>query len=270
MGILYHVPMSFPSRIICLTEESVETLYLLEREDLIQGVSQYVERPIEAKKHPVVCQFIRSDVEKILAQKPDLVLGFSDLQKDIAKELIGLGLNVFITNQRSLEEILHYILLLGRMIGEETKAKDLVRSFREKLLRVKEEASKLKRRPRVYFEEWDKPCYTGIRWVSELIEACGGENIFQDRTHAMARDREVTPEEVSERNPDIIFACWCGKRVNLESFQQRPGFQQVNAIRSNHVWELPPAIFLQPGPALFVDGLDQLFEKIKLVGNLDS
>ena len=262
--------MSFPERIICLTEESVETLYLLGREELIAGVSQYVERPLEAKSKPVVSQFIRSDIEKIVSMKPDLVIGFSDLQKDIAAQLIGRGLNVFVTNQRTLSEILNNILLLGRMVGEEQKALKIVQGFKDKLSSIREQGKGLKRRPRVYFEEWDHPNYSGIGWVSELIEACGGENVFAHRSGAMARDREVTHSEIIDANPEIIFPCWCGKKVKIESIKERPGFDQVSAVKKDFIWELDPAIFLQPGPALFVDGLDQMFEKIKHVASLDG
>lgn len=261
--------MSFPSKIICLTEETVESLYLLGRQELIIGVSQYVERPIEAKKLPVVSQFLRSDVEQIVSLNPDLVIGFSDIQKNIASELIGRGLNVLVTNQRSLTEILNNILLLGRIIGEESRAQDLVESFRTKLEKFKRLSEEFPYRPRVYFEEWDKPQFSGIKWVSELIYACGGQNIFEDRTGPLAREREVTNEEVVARNPDIIFGCWCGKPVKLDSFAKRTGFEKVAAIQKGHVWELSPAIFLQPGPALFVDGLDQMFEKIQKVASLD-
>jgi len=250
-------------RIICLTEETVETLYLLGRQDLIIGVSEYVERPAEAKSLPVVTQFIRSDIEQIVALKPDLVIGFSDIQKDIASQLIGRGLNVLVTNQRSLKEILNNILLLGRIVGEEAKAMELVKSFEEKLDSFKSQAPK--KRPKVYFEEWDHPRYSCIQWVSELIHATGGENIFAHKLGAMARDREVTDEEVIQANPDIIFGCWCGKKVKLESFEKR--YPNVSAVKNRHLWELDPAIFLQPGPALFVDGLDQMFEKIQ---NLDG
>lgn len=248
--------MAFPERIICLTEESVETLYLLGRGDLIQGVSQYVERPPEAKKLPQVSQFIRSDIEKIVDLEPDLILGFSDLQKDIARELIGLGLNVFITNQRSLGEILDYIQMLGRLVGEESRALELVQDFTRKLEGAR--SKKFSRRPRVYFEEWDHPRYSAIRWVSELIEACGGENIFQDRVGSLAREREVRDEEIIERNPDIIFGCWCGKPVKLDTIKKRKGFEKINAVKNDQVWELPPEIFLQPGPALFVDGIAKM------------
>lgn len=253
-------------RIICLTEETVETLYLLGRQDLIIGVSQYVERPPEAKSHPVVTQFIRSDIEKIVEMKPDLVIGFSDLQKDIASQLIGRGLSVLVTNQRSLSEILNNILLIGRMIGEGQKAETLVEGFKAKLAAMK--AKTLPFRPKVYFEEWDHPRLSGIQWVSELIEACGGENVFACKTGSLAKDREVTDEEVREKNPDIIFGCWCGKKVKLESFEKR--YPEVSAVQNKFFWELDPAIFLQPGPALFIDGLDQMFEKIKQVATLTS
>lgn len=255
-------------KIICLTEETVETLYLLGREDLISGVSQYVERPPEAKIHPVVSQFLRSDIEKIVSLKPDLVIGFSDIQKDIASELIGRGLNVLVTNQRSLNEILNNILLLGRLIGEESKAKALIKKFEEKLSVFKSMSSSFPRRPKVYFEEWDNPRYSCIQWVSELIEACGGENVFKTKIGAMAREREVTDEEIRMANPDIIFGCWCGKKVKIDSFTQR--YPLVTAVQKKFVWELSPAVFLQPGPALFLDGLDQIFEKIERVATLDD
>lgn len=250
--------MSYPSKIICLTEESVETLYLLGRPDLIQGVSQYVERPPEAKKHLQVTQFIRSDIEKIVSLKPDLILGFSDIQKDIARELIGRGLTVFVTNQRSLEEILNNILLLGRLIGEGEKAADLVDGYRQKMNEIKARTQKLAFSPRVYFEEWDHPRLSAIQWVSELIEVSGGENIFADKIGSLAEDRKISDEEVIKRDPHIIFGCWCGKKVKIENIIQREGYQQIAAVKNQKVFELPPEIFLQPGPALFIDGLDQM------------
>lgn len=246
-------------RIICLTEETVETLYLLGRQDFIIGVSEYVERPAEAKSLPVVTQFIRSDIEQIVALKPDLVIGFSDLQKDIASQLIGRGLSVLVTNQRSLSEILNNILLLGRIVGEEAKAQALVKGFQEKLQSYQNK--NYSRRPKIYFEEWDHPRFSCIQWVSELIYAVGGENIFAHKSGAMAKDREVTDEEIISADPEIIFGCWCGKKVKLESFEKR--YPTTTAVKNRHLWELDPAIFLQPGPALFVDGLDQMFEKLK-------
>lgn len=253
-------------RIICLTEETVETLYLLGCPEYIVGVSQYVERPPEAKKLPVVGQFIRSDIDKIVSLRPDLVIGFSDLQKDIAQELIGRGLNVLVTNQRSLEEILSTILLVGRIVGKGPEAQNLVLTFKKKLEYYRNFSRTLPKRPKVYFEEWDHPRYSCIRWVSELIEATGGENIFKEKTGSLARDREIQDDEVLSKNPDIIFGCWCGKPVKIESFVRR--YPSTTAVQKNFIWELSPAIFLQPGPALFVDGLDQMFEKIQRVATL--
>lgn len=235
---------------------------------MIAGVSQYVERPPEAKQHPVVSQFIRSDIDSIVEMRPDLVIGFSDIQKEIASVLIGRGLNVLVTNQRSLAEILQNILLLGRLIGEEHKAKGLVEQFEHKLNHTILQSRTLSFRPKVYFEEWDHPRYSCIRWVSELIEACGGENVFAHKTGAMAREREVTDEEVRALNPDIIFGCWCGKPVKIDSFSRR--YPETSAVKNNFTWELSPSIFLQPGPALFLDGLDQMFEKIHHVVTLTS
>lgn len=255
-------------RIICLTEETVETLYLLGREDLILGVSQYVERPPEAKKHPVISQFVRSDIAKIVSMEADLIIGFSDIQKNIASELIGQGQNVLITNQRSLQDILNNILLLGRIVGEEKKALSLVQSFEQKLDEFRMKSAKLPRRPRVYFEEWDQPRYSCIQWVSELIYATGGENIFAHKTGAMAKEREVSDEEVKSHNPEIIFGCWCGKKVKADSFRKR--YPEVMGIQKNFIWELPPEIFLQPGPALFVDGLDQMYGIISKIAALDE
>lgn len=263
--------MSFPAKIICLTEETVETLYLIGRSDLISGVSKYVERPPEAKKnHPIVSQFIRSDIEQIIALKPDLVIGFSDIQKDAARELIGRGLNVFVTNQRSLAEILNQILLLGRLVGEEVQAAKLVQGFSEKL-QIFREKSRSRPKVKVYFEEWDHPRLSCIQWVSELIEATGGVNIFSHKIGSLASERAITDEEVVALNPDVIVGCWCGKPVKLDSFASRAGYQTINAIKNNHVYEVDPAIFLQPGPALFVDGLNLMLDLLgKVSGTLDD
>jgi iron complex transport system substrate-binding protein len=226
-------------------------------------VSQYVERPPEAKSHPVVSQFIRSDIEKIVAMKPDLVIGFSDLQKEIASELIGRGVSVLVTNQRSLDEILNNILLISRLVGEEQKGLDLISNFKDKMDEIKRRSNNFKFKPKVYFEEWDHPKFSCIRWVSELIEVCGGVNIFSNKVGSLAKEREVHDEEITLRNPDLIFGCWCGKKVNLDSFLTR--YPNINATQNKFIWELSPAIFLQPGPALFIDGLDQMFEKIETV-----
>lgn len=250
--------MNYPSKIICLTEESVETLYLLGREDLIVGVSEYVERPAEAKQLPRVSQFIRSDIQQIKGLNPDLIIGFSDIQKDIARDLIAEGLNVYVSNQRSLDEILAQILFLGRIIGEEKKAIKLVENFRSKMQETVEKSRKLPMVPQIYFEEWDHPRLSAIRWVTELIEVCGGKSIFSELTGGLAKERQVSDEDIVHRNPDVILGCWCGKKVKTDSFARRKGYDQVTAIQKDFVWELDPAIYLQPGPALFVSGLDQL------------
>jgi iron complex transport system substrate-binding protein len=234
-------------------------------------VSQYVERPSVAKhNHPVVSQFIRSDIEQILSLKPDLVIGFSDIQKDIARELIGLGISVFVTNQRSLAQILDQMLLLGRMIGEEDKALKLVQDFSRRL-ELAREKSKHQPKVRVYFEEWDRPRLSAIQWVSELMEATGGVNLFSHKTGSLAAQREVFDEEIIQLNPDVIIGCWCGKKVQVEAICQRPGYGAIKAVQKNQVYEVDPSIFLQPGPALFVDGISQMLELFeKLASNLDA
>lgn len=167
------------------------------------------------------------------------------------------------TNQRSLSEILSYIEMLGRLVGEEAKARALVQDFRAMTEHMKKKGASLPKRPKVYFEEWDHPRLSGITWVSELIEICGGENIFKDKSGPLARDREVTDELIRERAPDIIFGCWCGKPVKIDKITGRKGYENIPAIKKDYVWELPPAVFLQPGPALFLDGLDQMFSYIR-------
>ncbi len=250
--------MDYPSRIICLTEESVETLYLLGKESLIQGVSEYVMRPPEAKLLPKVSQFVRSSYDEIEKMHPDLILGYSDIQKDVARELVGRGLTVFITQQRSLEEILDYILLLGRIVGEETRSQELVSGFRKKIDEIGKKAATLPTRPKVYFEEWDKPRFSGSLWLSEMIEICGGEPLFRNRTGKLASEREVFDEEITKLNPDIILACWCGKKVQIEKIRARAGYSEISAVKHQAIYELDPSVFLQPGPALFLDGLDLL------------
>lgn len=250
--------MLYPKRIVCLTEESVEILYAIGAQDLIVGVSNYVERPPEAKKLPQVSMFIKSQYDKIDELKPDLVLGFSDIQQDIAKELIARGHNVYIANHRSIEEILSYTQILCSMIGRQSLGEKLVQKLRDN---IKNYTIKRADPPKIYFEEWDEPMITAIRWVSDIIEICGGKDIFREKsTGSLARERFVTSEDVIERNPDIIFGCWCGKRVRIEKIKVRPGWDKVNAIKNNMVFELDPAIFLQPGPAPILDGLRILNE----------
>ncbi len=256
--------MQNPSRIVCLTEESVETLYLLGEERRIVGVSAFVKRPEETKKLKKVSAFTSANIPKILELNPDLILGFSDIQKDIARDLIGEGANVFIANHRSLDEILDYILLLGRIVDRRDEALKLVKEFKEKLRNYKEWSSGLKKRPKVHIEEWDEPLITGIQWFAEVVEACGGELCFPEKSRAsLAQERTLTHQEVIEANPDIIFGCWCGKPLDVSSIERREGYADLNAVKNHEIHELEPEIFLQPGPAPFVDGLDIMRQHIE-------
>ena len=248
-----------PQRIICMTEESVETLYLLGKEDLIVGVSSFVKRPSEARNKKKISAFTHANIKKIVELKPDLILGFSDIQKDIASELIGLGFNVFIANHRSLKDTLNYIVNLGSLVGERDRALDLVYSYEKSIEVIKKEANKLLVKPKVYLEEWDDPKICGILWFSELVEVCGGKDICSSISHGvLGKDRFVLTEHVQSQNPDIILASWCGKKVDLTSFEKRLGWSDINAVKTNQIYELEPEIFLQPGPALFESGLELL------------
>lgn len=254
----------YPSNIICLTEESVETLYLLGQERRIKGVSAFVKRPLEAQKLPKVSFFTSSNIKKIKAHRPDLVLGFSDIQKDIAKELIGEGMNVFIANHRSLAEILDYVLVLGGMVGAQEEARELRAQLVAKMGIAQEFARSLKKRPRVYFEEWDDPMISAIKWVSELIELCGGIDVNKDLSDGiLAKDRFVDPLTVAKSDPDLIIGCWCGKKVKVEEISSREAFKSVKAVKENRVIEVEPEVFLQPGPAPFLDGIDILMKLFK-------
>lgn len=253
--------LDYPSKIICLTEESVETLFLLGKEELIKGVSSFVKRPSDAQKLPKVSLFTSSNYTKILAHSPDLIIGHSDIQKDIARDLIELGQNVFIANHRSVEEILNYIHMLSNLVGEKEKGQQLNKRLVIQIERGKEFAKTLQRRPKVYFEEWDEPKISAIKWVSEIIDICGGDNIFTERADGvLAKDRFCTDKEVIERDPDIIFGCWCGKKVKVDSIYAREGYENIAAIKNKKVFELAPEIFLQPGPAPILDGIDILIK----------
>lgn len=253
----------YPQRIVCLTEESVEILFAIGIGDRIKGVSNYVVRPTEAQSIAKVSMFVKGQYDKIDNLKPDLVLGFSDIQKDIAKELIGRGHNVFIANHRSVEEILSYVQVLSSMVGKQVDGELLVNQLRENIQKY---TKVRKNPPRVYFEEWDFPMISAIRWVSDIIEICGGINVFKEKSNAsLAKDRFVTSEEVIEMNPDIIFGCWCGKKVKIQKIKERENWHNINAIKNGHVYELDPAIFLQPGPAPIIDGLrilNEYFDKL--------
>ncbi len=253
-----------PTKIICLTEESVETLFLLGKEDLISGVSAFVKRPKQAMELPKVSFFTSSNYSKILALEPDLIIGHSDIQKDIARDLIELGQNVFIANHRSVVDILNYIQMLANLVGERERGVELVTQLIAQISKAKEFAKTLQRKPRIYFEEWDNPQISAIEWVSEIIDICGGDNIFSDRAAGnLAKERFCNDTEVIEKNPDIIFGCWCGKKVKIKSIVERKDYDKIAAVQNKRVFELAPEIFLQPGPAPILDGIDILINYFK-------
>jgi iron complex transport system substrate-binding protein len=247
-----------PERIVCLTEETVETLYLLGEDHRIVGVSGYAVRPARVRREkPRVSAFISADVPKILALDPDLVLTFSDLQADIVAELIRHGVAVHAFNQRDLAGIFAMIRTLGALVGAQEKADELVRSLEQRLAQARQRAARLPRRPRVYFEEWDEPMISGIGWVSELIEAAGGIDVFKELAgQKSARDRIVTAEAVIAARPDIMIGSWCGKKFVPAKFAARLGFDAIPAVRDGFLREIKSTLILQPGPAALTDGLD--------------
>ena len=250
---------SYPRRIICLTEETTETLYLLGEQDRVIGISGYTVRPPEARLKPKVSAFINAKFDKILALEPDLVFAFSDLQADIVAELIRRGVTVMTFNQRGLTEILEMILTVGRIVGCEEKARSLVLSLQSELDAIRESAARFAHRPRVLFEEWYDPLISGIRWVDELIEIAGGECIFPElRQHQAAKDRIVNPADVVGRDPEVIIGSWCGRTVKKEWICKREGWDRVSAVRNNHIYEVKSAFILQPGPAALTEGVRQL------------
>jgi iron complex transport system substrate-binding protein len=249
-----------PRRIVCLTEETVETLYLLGEDARIVGVSGYAVRPPQVRKEkPRVSAFISADVPKILALEPDLVLTFSDLQADIVADLIRNNVAVHAFNQRDLAGIYDMLRTLGALVGASGKAEALATSLAARISSAIEQSKRLPERPRIYFEEWDGPMISGIHWVSELIEAAGGIDVFPElATRKNAKDRIVTAEQVSAAQPDIVIGSWCGKKFVPAKVAARPGFSQVPAIRTGFLREIKSTIILQPGPAALTDGLDAL------------
>ncbi|HUO18513.1 MAG TPA: ABC transporter substrate-binding protein [Steroidobacteraceae bacterium] len=251
----------FPQRLVCLTEETTETLYLLGEEWRIVGISGFTVRPPRARREkPRVSAFTSARTERIVALAPDLVLGFSDLQADIAAELIRRGLNVHVFNQRSVPGILAMIRTLGGMIGCEAKTAALLGELEAGLEAVRARAARLTRRPRVYFEEWDEPLISGIGWVSQLVALAGGEDCFPELAReSLGRNRIIAdPLEVVRRAPDIVLGSWCGKKFRPGQVAARPGWQELAAVRTGFVREIKSAIILQPGPAALTDGVRAL------------
>jgi len=254
-----------PSRIVCLTEETVETLYLLGEQDRIVGISGYVVRPPQARRErPRVSAFTSANIDKILALQPDLVLTFSDLQADIAADLVRRGVEVHAFNQRTVAGILDMIRMVGAMVGASERAQELVGSLESRLAEARRRAECLPRRPRVFFEEWDDPLISAIGWVSELVEIGGGIDIFADRRNqGAAKDRIVTAKEVFARAPDLIIGSWCGKKFRPERVAARSGFDRIPAVPRQDMYEIKSSLILQPGPAALTDGLAELQRIIK-------
>jgi len=249
-----------PQRIVCLTEETTETLYLLGEQHRIAGISGFTCRPPEARlDKPKVSAFTSAKIDKILELRPDLVLGFSDLQAKIAQDLIQAGVNVLVFNQRSVDEVFEMMLTLARLVAAETAGLALVDRLRRELDGIAESARRFPGRPRTYFEEWMDPLISGIRWVEELIEIAGGQPVFPElRNQPSAKNRIVSPEAVVAANPEVIIASWCGRKVNVDQIRRRDGWQTIDAVRRDHVYEVKSTYILQPGPAALTDGVRQL------------
>lgn len=249
----------FPRRIVCLTDETTEILYLLGEQDRIVGVSGYAHRPPEARGKPRVSAFRDANFKAILDLKPDLVLTFSDVQAEITRELVLRGATVINFNQRSIEEILEMITVLSRIVGKSDAGLALIEKLRMGLAEIAAAAKGFPRRPRVFFEEWNDPLISGIQWVEELIEIAGGDPVFPElRACGKAKDRIVDPAVVASRDPEVILASWCGKKVRNDEICSRAGWAEISAIRNGHVYEVPSGAILQPGPASLTDGVKQL------------
>ena len=249
----------FPRRIVCLTDETTEVLYLLGEQDRIVGVSGYAKRPPEARSKPRVSAFRDANFDAILALKPDLLLAFSDVQAEMTRQLVLRGLTVLNFNQRSIAEILEMIGLLSRLVGKEAEGRALVKKLLYGLDEIAASARAFPHRPRVFFEEWKDPLISGICWVDELIEIAGGETIFPAlRGSGKSRDRVVDPAAVVARDPEVILASWCGMKVEKEHIRSRPGWDAISAVRNGHIYEVDSTCILQPGPASLTEGVRQL------------
>ena len=254
----------YPRRIVCLTEETTETLYLLGEGDRVVGISGYTVRPPEAREKPKVSSFLHARYEKIEALKPDLILAFSDLQADITTDLVKRGYPVFTFNQRSIAEILQMIRVLGGIVGVPARAVALADQLSRGLDDIRASAATLPRRPKVFFEEWYDPLISGIRWTEELVQIAGGEPIFPELEQAsLARDRIVTSAQVIARAPDVIIGSWCGKPVRPARIAARPGWGEVPAVKNGQIYEVKSTYILQPGPAALTEGVRRLHDIIR-------
>lgn len=253
--------MHYPQRVVCLTEETTETLYAIGAEDRIVGISGFTVRPERARKEkPKVSAFTSAKIDRILDLEPDLVIGFSDMQADIAAELVRAGVAVHIFNHRTIVGILSMIRTLGGMLGLSDRTDALARELSERVERIREQQAKREYRPKVFFEEWGDPLISGIGWVSELIEVAGGQDVFPERAREPgARERIIAdPAEVIERQPDIIIGSWCGRKFRPDQVMERPGWYRIPAVENGRMHEIKSPIILQPGPAALTEGLDEL------------
>ena len=260
------ITSNYPSRIVCLTEETTETLYLLEEDWRIVGISGFTVRPARARQEkPRVSAFTSAKIDRIVELRPDLVLGFSDLQADIGAALVRAGLNVHIFNHRDVAGILRMIRMLGGMIGCQEKSERLVAQLESGLEGIRSSAAALKRHPRVYFEEWDEPLFIGSRWVSELVEIAGGIECFPELAcHSLGKDRILADtDEVIRRAPDIILGSWCGKKFRPENVAARAGWSTIPAVASGQLHEIKSPIILQPGPAALTDGVKAIHRIVR-------
>src|SRR5262245_52228403 len=263
-------PESYPQRIICLTEETTEVLYLLGEQDRIVGVSGYTVRPPEARKKPKVSAFINAKFDKIEALQPDLVLAFSDLQADLSRELVKRGIAVVTFNQRSVAGILQMIRMLGGLVGCQSEAEHLADRLATELEWIEQSAARFPRRLRTFFEEWDEPLISGIRWVEELAAIAGGDPIFPElSTAGLAKDRIVDPSEVARRDPEVVFASWCGKKMRKATIVERPGWDRVTAVTQDRIFEIKSTYILQPGPASLTEGVRQLHARFARLNDVD-
>lgn len=248
-----------PQRIVCLTDETTETLYLLGEDRRIVGVSGFTSRPKEARQKPRISTFKSAKIQSILDLQPDLVIGYSYIQAQIAHDLVQAGLNVLVLNHCSVEEILAMILMLARIVDAESAGIALVERLRSGLAQIAESARAFPRRPRVFFEEWGDPLIGGIRWVQELIEIAGGEPLFPHlRKERDAKGRILDPAVVAAADPEVIIASWCGREVNEETIRARDGWDRVAAVRNQHIYDMQSSLILQPGPAALTDGVNEL------------
>jgi iron complex transport system substrate-binding protein len=249
----------YPRRVVCLTEETTETLYRIGAADLVVGVSGFTVRPPEARRKPRVSSFLRADEERILALRPDLVLGFSDLQADIAASLARRGVPVYLMNQRSVAEILQAVRVTCALVGRAEAGEALAAGLERELDGLAASAAANPRRPRVFFEEWPDPLIAGIRWVSELLELAGADDVCRElRGEQGARGRIVAPEEIARRDPEVVIASWCGKKAVPARIASRPGWDRVRAVLDDQLYEVKSSLILQPGPAALTDGAREL------------